>query len=334
MVTSATVVVITTGGTIASRPGRSGVVAAVSGADLVEAVPELADEGPIEVHDLMNINAYRLDDGHMLEIARAARTAAGRSDVAGVVVTHGTDTMEESAYLSDLLFGGDEPIVFTGAQRHAGSPNPDGPANLLAAVRVARSPAARELGAMIAFEGRVDGARSATKVHTYSLRAFGAFQGGPLGEVGADGAFYLLSRPTRITNLGGTDVIEPRVALVKLVAGMDGTFVDVAVERGFRGIVVEGFGLGNANDAVLTSVQAAVHAGVVVMITSRCPSGAVEPVYGHGGGYDLARAGAIFAGDLSGPKARILLMAALGAASSPDAAAELVRPHIQRQTTQ
>ena len=252
----------------------------------------------------------------------------------GVVVTHGTDTMEESAYLTDLLFDGDEPIVFTGAQRHGGSPNPDGPANLVVAVRVARSPSARGLGAMIAFEGRVEGARSATKVHTYSLRAFGSFQGGPLGEVGADGSFYLLSRPTRITNLSGSDVIEPRVALVKLVAGIDGVFVDVAVERGFRGIVVEGFGLGNANDSVLSSVRAAVDAGVVVMITSRCPSGAVEPVYGHGGGYDLAAAGAIFAGDLSGPKARILLMTALGAESSPDAVAELARPHIQRQTTQ
>jgi len=333
MVTSATVVVIGTGGTIASRPGRSGVVAAISGAELVDAVPGLADEGPVEVQDLMNVNAYRLEAGQMLEIAQAVREAAARSDVTGVVVTHGTDTMEESAYLSDLLFGGDEPVVFTGAQRHAGSSNPDGPANLVGAARVARSPAARGLGAMIAFEGRVDGARAATKVHTYSLRAFGAFQGGPLGEVRADGAFHLLSRPTRVTNLVGTDAIEPRVALVKMAAGIDGTFVQVAVERGFRGIVVEGFGLGNANEAVLASVRAAVEAGVVVMITSRCPSGAVEPVYGHGGGYDLAGAGAIFAGDLSGPKARILLMAALGAASSPGAVVDLVRPHVQPATT-
>ena len=334
MVLSATIVVIATGGTIASRPGRLGVVAAVSGAELVDAVPGLADEGPIEVQDLMNVNAYRLEAGQMLEIARAVRAAAGRPDVMGGVVTHGTDTMEESAYLSDLLFGGDTPVVFTGAQRHGGSPNPDGPANLLGAVRVGRSPAARGLGVMIAFEGRVDGARAATKVHTFSLRAFGAFQGGPLGEVGADGAFHLLGRPLRVTNLAGTDAIEPRVALVKMVAGIDGTFVNVAVERGFRGVVVEGFGLGNANEAVLASVRAAVEAGVVVMITSRCPSGAVEPVYGQGGGFDLAGAGAVFAGDLSGPKARILLMAALGAASSPDAVADLVRPHIQRQTTQ
>src|ERR1019366_5591061 len=108
MVRSASIVVIATGGTIASRPGHLGVVAAVSGAELVDAVPGLADEGPIEVQDLMNVNAYRLEAGQMLEIARAVRAAAGRPDVMGGVVTHGTDTMEESAYLSDLLLGGDK----------------------------------------------------------------------------------------------------------------------------------------------------------------------------------------------------------------------------------
>ena len=93
-------------------------------------------------------------------------------------------------------------------------------------------------------------------------------------------------------------------------------FIDVAVDRGLRGVVVECFGLGNANDAVLRSVRAAVAAGVVIVVTSRCPAGAVAPIYGHGGGHDLAQAGALFAGDLSGPKARILLMVALPAARS------------------
>ncbi|MDQ2724831.1 MAG: asparaginase domain-containing protein [Actinomycetota bacterium] len=149
-------VIIATGGTIASRPSDAGVVSSVSGEELASAVPGLADEGSIEVQDLMNVNAFRIQALEILEIARAARSAAGRPDVGGVVVTHGTDTMEESAYLTDLLFDGDEPIVFTGAQRHAGSPGADGPASLLGAVRLARAPAARGLGAVVAFEGRVD----------------------------------------------------------------------------------------------------------------------------------------------------------------------------------
>jgi L-asparaginase len=321
-------VIIATGGTIASRPSDAGVVSSLSGEELTAAVPGLADEGPIEVHDLMNVNAFRISSHQMLEIARAGRAAASREGVAGVVVTHGTDTLEESAYLTDLLFGGDEPIVFTGAQRHAGSPGADGPANLLGAVQLARSPAAHGLGAVIAFAGRVDAARAGTKVHSYALGAFGAPQGGPLGELGPDGDFRLRYRPVRPTNLAGADTIEENVALVKLVAGMDGAFVDVAVERGYRGLVLEGFGLGNANDAVLASVTAAIEAGVTVMVTSRCPAGPVAPVYGHGGGYDLAQAGAILGGDLSGPKGRVLLMAALPQAPSSEDVARLVAPHV------
>ncbi|MGI8754184.1 MAG: asparaginase [Acidimicrobiales bacterium] len=325
-------VIIATGGTIASRPGDAGVVSSLSGEELASAVPGLADEGPIEVQDLMNVNAFRIQALEILEIARAARSAAARPDVGGVVVTHGTDTMEESAYLTDLLFGGDEPIVFTGAQRHARSPGADGPANLLGAVRLARAPAARGLGAVIAFEGRVDAARAATKVHTYALRAFGAPQGGPLGELGPEGEFRLRYRPVRPANLVGADAIESKVALVKLAAGIDGSFVDAAVERGYRAIVIEGFGLGNANDAVLASVTGAVEAGVTVVVTSRCPAGSVAPVYGQGGGYDLAQAGAIFGGDLSGPKARILLMAALPQARSPGDIARLVAPHLDSRS--
>jgi L-asparaginase len=321
-------VIVATGGTIASRQGDAGVVSALRGEELISAIPGLTDGGRIEVRDLMNVNAFRIQAADMLDIARTARAAAARPEVTGVVVTHGTDTMEESAYLTDLLFGGDEPIVFTGAQRSSGSVSSDGPANLLSAVRLARSAGARGVGAVIAFDGRVDAARAATKLHTTALRAFGAPTGGPLGEMSAEGAFQLRYRRPRPTNLAGGDVIEESVALVKLVAGIDGMFVDTAVQRGFRAVVLEAFGLGNANDAVLASVAAAVAAGVVILVTSRCPAGSVAAVYGNGGGYDLVRAGAIMGGDLSGPKARVLLMAALPRADSPADLQRLLAPHI------
>ena len=329
-------VIVATGGTIASHEGDAGVVSALRGQALVDALPglaDLADQGAIEVHDLMNINAFRIQPDDMLQIARTARAAAARPDVSGVVVTHGTDTMEESAYLTDLLYAGAEPIVFTGAQRHSGSVGSDGPANLAGAVRLARSPAARGIGTVIAFDGRVDAARVATKLHTSALRAFGAPNGGPLGEMSADGTFHLRYRRARPANLAGGDTIDARVALVKLVAGIDGMFIDVAVERGFRAVVIEAFGVGNANDAVLASVEAAVTAGVTILVTSRCPAGSVAAVYGNGGGYDLVRVGATMGGDLSGPKARVLLMAALPKAASPDELVSLLAPHLDPENS-
>jgi L-asparaginase len=323
-----TVVVLTTGGTIASMPARDGaVVTALSGDDLVAAVPGLRDEGRLEVREVLRIGGYLITAEQMLTVARAARHAAGQEGVAGVVVTHGTDTMEETAYLTDLIHDADAPIVFTGAQRHAGSAHSDGPANLLDAVRIARSAEARGLGVVLALEGRIDGAREVTKLDTYALRAFGTFGPGQLGWVGADG-IRIPGRRVRPATLAGADALEPDVALVKLVAGIDGTFVDAAHRAGARGIVLECFGLGNANLAVVEATRRVVQQGVVVVVVSRCPAGSVAPVYGNGGGCDLEAAGAIFGGDLSGQKARVLLMAALAAgAGRPDDVRRLMQPH-------
>ncbi|MBV9817920.1 MAG: asparaginase [Solirubrobacterales bacterium] len=321
------IVVIATGGTIASRPGREGVVASMSGDDLIAAVPELSEEGPLEVVDLMRVNAFALSVEQVFEIAGAARDAAARPEVAGVVVTHGTDTMEESAYLTDLLHAGPEPIVFTGAQRHAGMTGGDGPANLLNAVRIARAPESRDLGAVIALEGTIEAAREATKVDSWALRAFGSPGAGPLGDIGADGV-RVRRRRSRPAGFPDLDTLEPSVALIRLVVGIGGELIRSAMSAGARGLVLEAFGVGNANPDVVAAVAEAVEAGVVVLVTSRCHAGAVAPLYGNGGGHDLALAGAVPAGDLRGPKARMLLMAALGAARGrPGRAVELARLH-------
>ena len=328
MTERAAVVVIATGGTIASRPTDEGVVASAAGDELVAAVPELADEGPLEVIDLMRVNAFALDVDQVREIATAALDAAARPDVCGVVVTHGTDTMEESAYLADLLHAGPEPIVFTGAQRHAGSGAGDGPANLLGAVRIARAPAARGVGAVVSLEGSIEAAREATKVDSWALRAFGSPGAGPLGELGATGVRVRRAR-RRPSALAGARSLEPAVALVKLAVGSDGGLVRAAVAAGMRGVVLEAFGAGNANREVVSAVGDATRAGVIVVVCSRCHAGSVAPIYGNGGGRDLARAGAIMGGDLRGPKARILLMVALAAAGDrPDRVAELIEPYL------
>jgi L-asparaginase len=309
-----TVTVITTGGTIASRPrAGAGVVAQITGAQLVAALADPLDGIAVEVEEHSRKNAFSLGPDELFAIADKARSRAGSGEVDGVVVTHGTDTMEETAFLTDLVYDGPAPVVFTGAQRHADMSSPDGPRNLEEAIRIAADPAMRDTGATVALEGRIDAARDVTKLHTWALRAFGTHGAGSVGGLGPMG-LRVHQRPPRFAPFGALASIEPAVHLIKLAAGVDGTLVDAACDAGARGIVVEAFGLGNVGPVVLSAIDRAVAAGVVVLIASRCPEGGVQPLYGNGGGYDVAATGAIFAGRLSGQKARILLMAALASA--------------------
>jgi L-asparaginase len=322
--------VITTGGTIAARPTPSGeVVVAASSEELLTNVPELGQVAGVRVMELFRIDSSLMTPYNMLAIAREVR-ALGKEDLDGFVVTHGTDTMEESAYLVDLLHASEKPVVFTGAQRHATDRDADGPRNLVDAARIAASLAARGAGAVISMAGRIDAARDATKVHTSALAAFSSLERGQLGEVDGETVRVFRSRP-RPDNLSRTDAVEPRVALVKMAAGMDGTFLRAAREAAAKAVVLEAFGLGNANPEVLAEVQETVGSSIPVVVVSRVPSGSVAPVYGaEGGGHDLREAGAIFGGDLSGQKARVLLMIALAAQEQlGESLEDLLSPHLE-----
>lgn len=327
---SRAVAVVTTGGTIASRPDPSGGVVAAEGPDdLFASMPEFRRIAEVRTEEIFRIGSYLLTPADMLRLAERVRALTADADVDGVVITHGTDTLAESAYILNLLYGGEKPVVFTGAQRNASVSDADGPRNLADAVRVAASPAARGLGVVVALGGRIDAALSAEKIHTTALRAFGSPGRGPVGEVTEGGRVRIFHRPSRPGNLVGTPPFVPRVDLVRLYAGIDGVFVRAACQSGARGIVLEAFGIGNANHEVLAEVKRAVDSGVAVMVVSRCPEGVVEPVYGNGGGHDLAEIGAIFAGDLGGQKARLLLMIALATAEERgESLEELLAPHL------
>lgn len=320
---------ITTGGTIAARPLPSGeVVVAASSEELLASVPEVGRIAEVWVEELFRIDSSLMTPQKMLAIARKVRPL-DEGCLSGFVVTHGTDTMEESAYLVDLLHAGEKPVVFTGAQRDATDRDADGPRNLVDAIRVAASPAARGAGAVIAMAGRIDAARDATKVHTSALAAFSSLERGKLGEVEGETVRVFRSRP-RPDNLSRTNSMEPRVALVKMAAGMDGTFLRAAREAEAAAVVLEAFGLGNANHEVLAEVERSVSSGVPVVVVSRVPSGSIAPVYGDGGGHDLREAGAIFGGNLSGQKARILLMVALAAEKElGEPLEDLLAPHLE-----
>jgi L-asparaginase len=307
------VVVVSTGGTIAMRPdpATGKLVPAVSGEELVEMLA-WPDAPPLELDDFASVPSFDMHGELAVSLARRVGEHAADEDVAGVVVTHGTDTMEETVYLVDRLLASEKPVVLTGAQRAADERDTDGPRNLRDAVRVALSPSARGRGALICFGGEIHAAREARKVHTVSLMAFSSPGSGPLGSVDGERVVFR-ARPERRPPLTPPAGPLPRVDLLRLYAGADARFVRAAVESGSRAIVLEGTGRGNANEQVLEGVREAVSAGVPVVVASRCLAGRVEPVYGRGGGKDLAEAGALFAGDLAGPKVRVLIQLALAA---------------------
>ncbi|GGD98885.1 L-asparaginase [Aureimonas endophytica] len=306
---------VTTGGTIASkagaaRPGGADVVASVSGADLRATLHDPLEGIELSIDDFCRVGSFAID--LPLAFALAARIGEHLADPAcdGVVVTHGTDTMEESAFLADLLVASDKPVVFTGAQRSADAPDTDGPRNIAEAVRLAAAPAARGLGAMICFEGDFHAARDVTKTHTSRTDTFRSGEHGKLGEV--DGAVVTVQRLPLLRRHFAARRIEPEVELLRLAMGASDRLIRYCAASGAKAIVLEGFGRGNAPPAVTAAVAEIVAGGVPVIVASRCPEGRVKPVYGNGGGKDLERAGVIFAGDLTGQKARILAAVVLG----------------------
>ncbi|MDP9394295.1 MAG: asparaginase [Actinomycetota bacterium] len=318
---------LTTGGTIASTRADDGsFVAAVSAADIAAAVGEVPGID-IRAEEVFRINSYGLTTTDSLTLAQRVLETLHDSDVDGVVVTHGTDTMEESAYLVDLLYAGPKPVVFTGAQRNAEEPDTDGPRNLRDACRLAADRRAEGVGVVIAMAGRVVAARYAAKIHTQALAAFGSTGPGQVGEVTSRSVTIgALPRHRGTFSIDDVRTPLPRVDIVPMYLGADGALVEAARRTGAAGIVLDAFGMGNANHNVVEEVARATGDGVEVLVTSRCHAGRVAPVYGAGGGVDLERAGAMFAGDLRAPKARLLLLLAL--ASAPDASRDALVPHL------
>ncbi len=306
------VVLLATGGTIASRTHAAD--GATVAADAGGAVLAAAGTGTVavEVVDLMQKGSYLLTFDDMLAVCAAIRTALESPETLGIVVTHGTDSMEETAYLADLLHDDPRPVVFTGAQRAADSTEPDGPANLRAAIALAASPDARGRGAMIVFDGEVFALPATRKSETTALRAFSNPDLGPAGSVSAGGAITLAPAARRPFPLpaphAGTGT---RVDVVACYPGADAALFEAAVAAGARGIVLEATGLGNANTELSDAVRAAVEDGVVVVTSTRVHAGPVRGVYGAGGGRTLEDAGAVPSGLLRPSQTRTLLQTLL-----------------------
>jgi len=296
---------LATGGTIASKvQADGGVAVALTGRQLLETVPDVETDG-IEVFDVVHGPSWNFDVPTMTSIARRVHDALGHHDVAGVVVTHGTDTVEETLWLTDLVAGAltdRAAVVFTAAMRNSAQDDPDGPANLRDALALVRSDDGRGRGALLCVNGEVHEARWVTKTDSQSLDTFKSFGQRPW------------TRPPATTD------VEPNVSIIRSYGGIDDSAVDWHVARGSRGLVIEGGGAGNIAGNLVPGIERAIAAGIPVVVVTRCLTGAVAPVYGGpGGGHTLASIGVIGGSDLNAGKARLALAVAMGVDPSVDA---------------
>jgi len=297
---------LATGGTIAGGSRGS-----LSADDLTALVPGLDAVAELSVEDFTNMGSSRMTPELQFRLARRVRDIfRERADLSGIVITHGTDSLEETAFLLDLLGAAEKPVVFAAAMRPPRRSDTDGPRNLLNAVRIAASSAAVGLGVLVTLNDEIHGARDVRKTHAIAVNTFASPWVGPLGTVDNE-RLYLFHRPARRLELD-VEHIEPRVTLIRLFAGSDGTLVRAATRAGARGIVLDVFGRGNVPPAVRDAVRKAREDNVVVVFTTRTGGGRVEL------SSEMKRLGVLSGEDLDGLKARLVLVAAL--ATTTDAA--------------
>lgn len=296
------IILIATGGTIASKRGEDGASTPVlSGEDLLEFVPGLdADLRPV---NLMAKDSACLTLSDMQRISDAVDSGLKDSEVDGVVVLHGTDAMEETALLVHLQHRIGKPVIFTGAQFTADHPQADGPENLAAAIRLACDPANADKGVLVAFGGRVVPAWGAYKFSSDSADAFRSAR--------------LIETQSPVL---GAPVGDRRIDTIAIYPGCDALHIEASITAGASGIVLAALGSGNATPCVVEAVRECSRRDIPVVVSSRVPEGLLVPGYGGGGGgYDLADAGAIHAHTLRPGQARILLAALIASGNSPDA---------------
>ncbi|WP_406368461.1 asparaginase [Streptomyces sp. NBC_01546] len=303
------IVVISTGGTIASRWQGSGFAADADGSEVMATAP-LPEGIDVEVVDLFSVNSPRLTTAHQLTLLRTVHEVLADPGVDGIVITHGTDTLEESAFLVDLHHHDARSVVFTGSQRPMGTADGDGPENLYDALLTAST--TRGLGVLIAFSGRVHAARGTVKTQAVALDAFADPSKELLGKIGF-GKVAILREPQRPAPLAlpAMPELPPRVDVVVHHADGDAVLLNAAVAAGARGVVLVGTGAGNATPEIVDAVKAAVGRGVLVALTTRVMAGPVTEIYTHGGAVDLVAAGAVPTGTLRAGQARIAVLSAL-----------------------
>jgi L-asparaginase len=302
-----------TGGTISMKidPELGVAIPVLSGEEILSFVPGLDQLCNFEILNFSRLPGPHMTPERMFELSEVLNQQLGRKEVYGAIITHGTDTLEETAFLLDLRLQTSKPVAIVGAMRNSSELGWDGPANLKAAVRVVLEGKRALQGVLVVMSEQIIAASEATKTHSESVNTFQSPNFGPLGIVDKD-CIVWMRQIIRRQSFRPED-IEPRVDLLKMVAGSDDRLIRLLIEGGTQGLVIEGTGRGNVPPQVIPGIQFSIDQGIPVVIASRCPEGRVLDTYGYeGSGRDLRKRGAIFAGFLPGQKARIKLMVVLG----------------------
>jgi L-asparaginase len=320
------IALIATGGTIsmAKDPEMGGAVPELGGSEILSHVPGFEQYARIDVRDFGRYPGPHMTIDRMWSL-RSAIIDAASAAVDGVVITHGTDTIEETAYLLDRSLRISTPVVVTGAMRNISELSWDGPANLLAAIQVAAAQEARGRGVMVTMDERIVQGAEVVKTHTEEFGTFQSPNWGPLGIVDRGKVlFYRESR--RKPALQPASPVQP-VDLVKIVAGADSRLIEASLDTGAKGVVIEALGRGNVPPAAVPGIRRWTESGRPVVITSRSLRGRVLDTYAYpGGGRELREMGVIFGDHMTGQQARIELMLALGVFGADT---EAIRVHVE-----
>jgi L-asparaginase len=313
------VAVIFNGGTISMKvdPRIHAAVPTLTGEEIMAMVTGIEKFAQIESYTFSNLPGPHVNPETMLELSRYIKKLLAREDITGVVVTHGTDTLEETAYFLDLTIKTEKPIVVTGSMRNSSELGYDGPANLAASICTVISEEAKNRGVLVCLNDELNCASEVTKANSMSLDTFKSPNFGPIGIVDSNEVIFYRDRINKQHII--TDSVESSVDLIKCAAGMDSKYIDFCLAQGSKGLVLEAMGRGNIPPLMVDGVKRAIEKGVPVVLVSRCFQGRVLDSYGYpGGGKVLRNLGVIFGDNLPGQKARIKLMVALSISSDLD----------------
>ncbi|MDI6452011.1 asparaginase [Peloplasma aerotolerans] len=312
-----TILIIFTGGTIsmAKNIETSKTILKDNKDELLQSISsELSDISLLSIQfSLKPSPAITPED--MFTLAKLTKEQLNNPEIDGIVITHGTDTLEETAYFLDLYLDITKPVVFTGSMRNFSELGFDGLSNLLSSILVAASPESTKRGVVVMMNDEINSAAEVTKSHTLALDTFKSMEFGPIGIVEQENVLYY--RQTHYPRvLLSPKYIIPEIEIVKVYSGSSSLILNLLIDSHVKGIVLEALGRGNVPPQMIPGITRAIEKGIPVLITSRCPKGRVLDSYGYeGGGHHLKQLGVIFTNNLSSQKARIKLMLALGMTS-------------------
>ena len=306
------IAIIFNGGTISMKIDEKikAAVPSLSAEEIMSMIPGVEEYAEIEAYTFSSMPSPHMTLETMLKLSKFTTELVEREDIDGVVITHGTDTLEETAYLLDLTVRTKKPVVVTGAMRSGSELGYDGPFNLATSICTAISDEAVGRGVLVCFNGELNSASEVTKANSMALNAFRTPNFGPIGIVDNDNVIFY--RDANHLEKYDVSEIKKQVALIKCVVDMDSSYIDYLIEKGCGGIVIEALGRGNVPPKMVEGIKKAIELEIPVVVVSRCFEGRVFESYGYeGGGKQLKDLGVIFGDTLPGQKARIKLILAI-----------------------